>query len=86
MKEWREYCEKEFEKRELAKLSPEAQNMRNIQEHYSKEVEKLSYEEYSQLALLLCKPHDKVGGYIGAEYYTMMDRRNAKFRDELMKK
>ena len=86
MKEWREHREKEFEQRELAKLSPEAQVMRNIQEHYSKEVEKLPYEEYSQLVLLLRKPHDEVGGYTGAEYYTMMDGRNAKFRDELMKK
>ncbi len=59
MKEWREYREKEFEQRELAKLSPEAQIMRNIQEHYAKEVEKLSYEEYSQLVLLLRKRHDE---------------------------
>ena len=53
MKEWREHREKEFEQRELAKLSPEAQAIRNIQEHYAEEVEKLSYEEYSQLVLLL---------------------------------
>lgn len=39
MKKWREHREKEFEQRELAKLSPEAQVMRNIQEHYSEEVE-----------------------------------------------
>lgn len=86
MKEWREHCEKEFEQRELAKLSPEAQVIRNIQEHYAEEVEKLSYEEYSQLVLLLRKPHQEVGGYTGAEYYTMMDGRNAKFLDELMRK
>lgn len=86
MKEWREYREKEYEQRELAKLCPEAQVMRMIQEHYAEEIEKLSYEEYAQLVLLLRKSHEEVEGYTGAEYYTMMDGRSSKFRDELMKK
>lgn len=86
MKEWRKLREKEYEQRELAKLSPEARVMRNIQENYAEEVEKLSYEEYVQLVLLLRTFHEEVGGCTGAEYYTMMDGRSSKFRNELMKK
>lgn len=85
MKEWCKHCEKEYEQRELAKLSPEAQVMRNIQDNYMEEVEKLSYEEYAQLVLLLCKSHKEFGGYTGVEYYTIMDG-SSKFRNELMKK
>ncbi len=84
MREWREHREKEFEQRELAKLSPEVQVMRSIQEHYAEEVEKLSYEEYSRLALLLRKSHKEFGGCTGAEYYRMMDGRSTKFRNELI--
>lgn len=86
MKEWREHREREYEQRELAKLSPEVQVMRNIQEHYAEEVKRLSYEEYSQLALLLRKSHEEFGGCTGAEYYRMMEGRSSKFRNELMKK
>ena len=60
--------------------------MRNIQEHYAEEVERLSYEEYSQLALLFRKSHEEFGGCTGAEYYRMMEGRSSKFCNELMKK
>ena len=86
MREWREHRKKEYEQRELAKLSPEVQVMRSIQEHYAEEVERLSYEKCLQLALLLRKSHEEFGGYTGAEYYKMMDGRSSKFRNELMKK
>lgn len=85
MKEWRKHREKEYEQRELAKLSAEVQVMQSIQEHYAKEVEKLSYEEYTQLALLLRKSHEEFGGYTGAECYRMMNGRSSKFRNELIK-
>lgn len=49
-------------------------------------VEKLSYEEYAQLALLLCKSHEEAGEYTGIEYYRMMDGRSSKFRNKPMKK
>lgn len=87
MNEWRKLREKEYEQRELAKLCPEARVMRNIRENYAEEVEKLSYEEYVQLVLLLRTSHEDFGGYYtGAEYYTMMDGSSSKFRNELMKK
>lgn len=86
MKKWREHREKEYEQRELAKLSLEAQVIRSIQDNYAEEVEKLLYKEYAQLVLLLRQSHEEFGGYTGAEYYTMMDGRSFKFRNELIKK
>lgn len=86
MKKWHEHREKECEQRELAKPSPEAQVMQNIQDNYAEEVEKLFYEEYAQLVLLLRKSHEEFGGYTGVECYTIMDGKSSKFRNELMKK
>lgn len=86
MKKWHEHREKECEQRELTKLSPEAQVMQNIQDNYAEEVEKLFYEEYAQLVLLLRKSHEEFGGYTGVEYYKIMNGKISKFRIELMKK
>lgn len=79
MKKWHGHREMECGQRELAKLSPEAQVMQNIQDNYAEEVEKLFYEEYAQLVLLLRKSHEEFGGYTGVEYYTIMDGKSSKW-------
>lgn len=53
--------------------------MQNIQDNYAEEVEKLFYEEYAQLVLLLRKSHEEFGGYTGVEYYTIMDGKSSKW-------
>lgn len=42
--------------------------------------------KYSQLILLFCKFDNIIKGYTSAKYYTMINRRNTKFQDELIKK
>lgn len=83
-KEWRKYCEREFEQHELVKLSPKVLVMQNIQKHYAKKIEKLLYKEYSYLLLLLCIFHEELGRYTGAKYYRMMNKKSIKFCNKVI--
>lgn len=82
----RELCEQEREQRGLPRISPETQVMCKIKETYADVIDKLSYEEYARLALLLRKPHDEAPAYTGAEFYALMDGSSPKFCHELMKR
>lgn len=85
MRSWCKHCEKEYEQRELSKLSPKTQMMHKLKEVYVDEMDKLNFHKYTRLVLLLRTKNKDFAGCTRAEYFMMIEEDGLKFRDELMK-
>lgn len=84
MKSWREHCEKEYKQQELSKLSLKTQVMHKLKKVYTDEIEKLNFQVYKCLILLLCIKNKNFAGCTRTEYFLIIEENSSKFQDKLI--